>query len=98
MNYPLLMMAATPLIALCYFAISLRINKQSEEQRESHTSVLVLTGMLTALAILIPLSAGLVPEKQMTWAVWWLVGSLFAGVFCVFGTIYCMMNGACQRP
>jgi len=49
--------------------------------------------MLTALAILIPLGAALLPDsKAFGWPEWLLVGGLFVGVACVFGTIYCMIG------
>jgi len=86
--------AAIPLIACgAAFAISHVVNKTTATQRLAASSLAVLTGLLTALAILIPLGATLLPEsKAFRWQEWLLVGGLFVGVACVFGTIYSMIG------
>jgi len=86
--------AAIPLVACgAAFVLSHIVNKKATTERLSASSLAVLTGMLTALAILIPLGAGLLPQsKVFGWQEWLLVGALFVGVVCVFGVIYCMIG------
>ena len=88
----LLFLVAPPVVCLAYFVVSVYINKKATEERLSANSLAVLSGMLAALAILIPLGATLLPEKGFTWSAWLLVGSLFTGVACLFGTIYSMIG------
>ena len=90
----LTVVAAIPLVACgAAFGLSLIVNKNAATERLAASSLAVLTGLLTALAILIPLGAALLPEsKVFGWQEWLLVGGLFVGVACVFGTIYCMIG------
>jgi hypothetical protein len=92
MNYSILLVAAIPLVCVVYFAISRSLNKGVTAQRDSANSLIVLSGMLAALAILIPLGAKLLPEKRFSWPAWLLVGALLTGVVCIFGTIYSMIS------
>lgn len=93
MSYSSLLVAvAVPAICISYFAISLHLNKSVTKERDSASSLVVLSGMLTALAILIPLGATLLPERHFAWQAWLLVGALLAGVLSMFGTIYCMIS------
>ncbi len=61
--------------------------------RNSANSLVVLSGMLAALAILVPLGTALLPEpRSLGWAGCFLIGALLMGVVCVCGTIYCMVT------
>lgn len=84
--------AAIPLICIIYFLLSYYLNREVIAARDSSTSLAVLSGMLAALAILIPLGATLLPEKHFAWPGWLLVGALLTGVLSMFGTIYCMIS------
>jgi hypothetical protein len=86
------LIAVVPAICIAYFAISRRLNKHVTTERDSANSLVVLSGMLAALAILIPLGATLLPERRFTWSAWLLVGALLTDVLCMFGTIYCMIS------
>ena len=88
----LFVIAAVPLICVAYFAISFFVNRNVTAQRDSASTLTVLSGMLAALAILIPLLATLLPEEHFAWPGWLLVGALLAGVFSMFGTIYSMIS------
>ena len=88
----LLVVVAVPAICIFYFAISLHLNKNATHDRDSANCLVVLSGMLAALAILIPLGATLLPEKHFAWQAWLLVGALLTGVVCIFGTIYSMIS------
>jgi hypothetical protein len=48
--------------------------------------------MLAAIAILMPLGAGFLPDKHYSWQAWSLVGALLAGSLCMLGVIYCMIS------
>jgi hypothetical protein len=91
-NSSLLVVVAVPAICISYFARSLQLNKKATVERDSANSLVVLSGMLAALAILIPLGTTLLPEKRFTWQAWLLVGALLTGVLCIFGTIYSMVK------
>lgn len=88
----LLTVTAPPIVCMAYFAVSVYINKKATGERLSANSLAVLSGILAALAILIPLGATLLPEKHFAWPAWLLVGSLFTGAACLFGTIYSMIG------
>ncbi|HKW61145.1 MAG TPA: hypothetical protein VJN89_01255 [Candidatus Acidoferrum sp.] len=88
----LLFVAAPPVVCAAYFGISVYLNKKATEERLTANSLAVLSGMLAALAILIPLGATLLPEKHFAWPAWLLVGSLFTSAACLFGTIYSMIG------
>jgi len=93
MNYSSLLAAgAFPLICILDYAVSRYLNRDEATERDSANSLVVLSGMLAALAILIPLGAILLPEKHFAWPAWLLVGALSAGVLCIFGTIYSMIS------
>lgn len=93
MEHPsLLVVVAVPVICIAYFVRSLKLSRALTVGRDSANSLVVLSGMLAALAILIPLDATLLPEKHFTWQAWLLVGALVTGVLCIFGTIYCMIQ------
>lgn len=91
-NSNLLVAAAVPVVCIGYFALSRYLNRNEATDRDSANSLVVLSGMLAALAILIPLGATLLPEKQYAWQAWLLVGALLMGVVCMFGTIYSMIS------
>jgi hypothetical protein len=91
-SFSLLVAVAVPVVCIVYFAISLRLNKKATEERDSANSLVVLSGMLAALAILTPLGTTLLPEKHFAWQAWLLVGALLTGVVCIFGTIYSMIS------
>lgn len=88
----LLVVVAVPVVCISYFARSLQLNKKATTARDSANSLVVLSGMLAALAILIPLGTTLLPEKHFAWQAWLLVGALLTGVLCIFGTIYSMVT------
>jgi len=91
---PTLLFATIP-IGLCsiFFAVSHHVNKTADKDRPSANSLVVLSGVLTALAILVPLGAQLLADsKGYGWASWFLVGALFSGAVCLFGTVYCMIG------
>jgi hypothetical protein len=90
--YNLLAAAVAPLVCIGYFAVSFRINKDAAAERDSGSSLIVLSGMLAALAILIPLGATLLPEKHFAWAAWLLVGTLLTAALCMFGTVFSMIG------
>ncbi|HXG24369.1 MAG TPA: hypothetical protein VNJ09_07440 [Chthonomonadales bacterium] len=86
--------AAIP-IAFCLFCfwLSRRLNKEQNKERESAISLAVLSGLLAALAILIPLGAALLPpSRAFQWREGLLLGALFVCVVCMFGTIYSMVQ------
>jgi hypothetical protein len=87
-----LVIAAVPLICIIYFIVSRSLNKNVVAPRDSASSLVVLSAMVAALAILIPLGATLLPEKHFSWTGWLLVGALLSGVVSMFGTIYCMIS------
>lgn len=88
----LFVIAAVPLICVAYFALSFALNRKSTAQRDSASSLVVLSGMVAALAILIPLGATLLPEKHLSWPGWLLVGALMASVLSLFGTVFSMIS------
>lgn len=92
MDYSSLLVAVVPVICIAYSVISLHLNKNETEERDSANSLVVLSGMLAALAILIPLGATLLPERHFAWQAWLLVGALLTGIGCIFGTIYSMIS------
>lgn len=92
MNHSTLVVAISPVSCICAFSISRKINKGRTQERDSTNTLAVLSGMLAALAIVIPLGATLLPEKQFPWQAWLLIGALFAGLSSMFGTIYSMIG------
>jgi hypothetical protein len=80
------------LVCVGYFIKSCRMNKDVGDDRDSASTLIVLSGMLAALAILIPLGATLLPERRFAWAAWLLVGTLFSAALCMFGTIFSMIG------
>lgn len=88
----LLLVAAFPVACVLDYAGSRYINRERVTDRDSANSLVVLSGMLAALAILIPLGATLLPDRHFAWPAWLLVGALLTGVLCVFGTIYSMIS------
>jgi len=91
---PTIFFAAIP-VALCIIAIGVSrcINKGDTTPRTSTNCLVVLSGMLAALAILVPLGATLIPDsKRFGWRGWMMVGALFSGAVCLFGTVYCMIR------
>jgi hypothetical protein len=91
-HFNLLVAAAIPAICVGYFLISCQINKKATDARDSAPRLVVLSGMLAALAILIPLGATLLPEKNFPWPASLLVGALLMSAFCMFGVIYSMIS------
>jgi hypothetical protein len=91
-HFSLLVAAAVPAICVGYFLISCQINKKATDERDSAPRLVVLSGMLAALAILIPLGATLLPEKNFTWPASLLVGALLTNALCMFGVIYSMIS------
>lgn len=86
--------AAIPL-AVCVIPLVISLLSKWEDTivRNSANGLVVLSGMLAALAILVPLGATLLPEpRSLGWAGWFLIGALLMGVVCVCGTIYCMLT------
>jgi len=86
--------AAIP-IFLCFilFCVSHLVNKNADADRDTANCLLVLSGVLAALAILVPLGAILMPDaKEMTWTGWFLAGALVSGAACLFGTVFCMIK------
>lgn len=65
--YNLFAAAAAPVVCVGYFINSCRMNKDDAGERDSGASLIVLSGMLAALAILIPLGATLLPERHFAW-------------------------------
>lgn len=90
--YNLFAAAAAPVVCVGYFIKSCRMNKDVGDDRDSASTLIVLSGMLAALAILIPLGATLLPERRFAWAAWLLVGTLFSAALCMFGTIFSMIG------
>jgi hypothetical protein len=91
MNWFTWLMAAAPILCLGWYCFSRHLNKAVEKARNSTNSLAVLGGMLAAIAILIPLGAGFLPERHYSWQAWTLVGALLAGGGCMLGLIYCMI-------
>ncbi len=91
---PTSLFAAIP-IGLCViaFAVSHYVNKTAINVRQSANSLVVLSGVLAALAILVPLGAMLIPDsKSFGWPGWLLAGALGCGATCLFGTVFCMIQ------
>lgn len=75
------------------FCIGYHIAKTWVTERETAATLTVLSGLLTALAILVPLLAATSSWSRSTNLRWWLLlGVLSTGVVGVFGTIYCMIR------
>jgi hypothetical protein len=61
-------------------------------QRGTANCLIVLSGILAALAIFVPLGATLLPaSKGFGWPGWLLVGALLSGAICLFGIVSCMI-------
>jgi hypothetical protein len=90
--YNLFAAAAAPVVCVGYFIKSCRMNKDDAGERDSGAPLVVLSGMLAALAILIPLGATLLPERHFAWAAWLMVGALLPAALCMFGTIFSMIS------
>lgn len=78
-------------IALCtsVYVVSRLINKAATTERDTANCLVVLSGMLAAVAILVPLGATLLPEsKDFGWWGWLLAGALVTGVVCLFGIVF----------
>lgn len=88
----LLIVAACPAICVLDYLLSRNINKGRATDRDSANSLVVLSGILAALAILVPLGASLLPDRHFAWPAWLLVGALLTGVLCIFGTVYSMIG------
>jgi hypothetical protein len=86
--------AASPIVlCLIFFAVSHYLNRNATADRDVANCLTVLSGVLTALSILVPLGAGLLPTaKPYAWPGWFLVGALVSGAVCIFGTVYCMIT------
>jgi hypothetical protein len=91
-NFNLYIVAAVPLVCFVYFFVSRRLNKDASAERDSATTLIVLSGMLAALAILIPVAATFLPDKQFTWKAFLLIGALLTAVVCMFGLLYSMVK------
>jgi len=91
-NLDLYVGAAVPLVCLVYYFVSRRINKDAAAERDSATTLIVLSGMLAALAILIPVAATFLPDKQFTWRAFLLIGALLTAAVCMFGLLYSMVK------
>src|ERR1700681_3773621 len=86
--------AAIPIIlCLIFFAVSHYVNRNAGAERDTANSLTVLSGVLTALSILVPLGATLMPDaNHFEWSGWLLAGALVSGAVCLFGTVYCMIT------
>jgi len=81
------------LFCIVFYTISDNLNRFAVEDRLSANSLTVLSGILAALAILLPLGTALIPDHgHFTWQIWFLIGALLAGTGCLFGTVYCMIG------
>lgn len=80
-------------LSVCVFFIGYAIGKSWKSKRETDASLTVLSGMLAALAILVPLLAASSPWSKSAGLRWWfLLGVLSTGVVGILGTIYCMIR------
>src|ERR1700675_1236396 len=88
----LLLILPLALILLASFA-SFVMAKDSTTSRETAATLSVLSGLLVALSILVPLLAASSPwSRGLGWRWWLLLGVLSAGVLGIFGTILCMIK------
>jgi len=90
----MIIVALSPIV-LCalVYVLSRAVNKQATTERDTANCLVVLSGMLAAVAILVPLGATLLPEsKGFGWWGWLLAGALATGVLCLFGIVFCMIK------
>jgi len=89
-----MLLAVAPMgFCIVFFLISHKVNKTADQERDAANSLVVLSGLLAALAILVPLGATLMPgAKEFGLTAWLLVGALLSGATCLFGTVYCMIE------
>jgi hypothetical protein len=81
------------LLVLIFFAVSHFVNRDAGGDRDTANCLVVLSGVLAALAILVPLGATLMPDaKDIGWTGWFLAGALVSGAVCLFGTVFCMIK------
>jgi hypothetical protein len=74
------------------YAVGCRFAKGWNTPRDTGASLSVLSGLLAALAILVPLLAASSPWSRSTGLRWWfLLGVLSTGVAGIFGTVFCMI-------
>lgn len=87
-------LAGVPIVlCIIFFGISHYINKDADADRDTANCLVVLSGVLAALAILVPLGATLMPDtKDFAWSGWLLAGALVSGAVCLFGTVFCMIK------
>lgn len=83
--------AAIPLVFVVIFLVSPRLNQKATTERDPANTLVILSGLLTALAILIPIGATFLPDGRFTWREWLLVGALLTGVMSLLCTIYSMI-------
>lgn len=91
-NFNLIAGLVVPFVCIVYFFVSRDLNRDSSTERDSATTLIVLSGMLAALAILIPLAATFLPDKHFSWRACLLIGSLLTAVLCMFGMLYSMVT------
>lgn len=86
--------AAIPIVlSFIFFWVSHLINRTADADRDTANCLVVLSGVLAALAILVPLGATLMPEaKDFSWPAWFLAGALVSGAVCLFGTVFCLIK------
>jgi hypothetical protein len=92
MNWSTSLIAVAPAGCSVWYCFSRHLNKAVVKAQNSANSLVVLGGMLAAIAILMPLGAGFLPDKHYSWQAWSLVGALLAGGLCMLGVIYCMIS------
>src|SRR5260370_23955634 len=90
-GFELYMVAAVPLVFVLVFVASRCINTKEKLQKDTPNTRWGLSGLLTALAILIPIGATFLPAGPFTWRGWLLVGALLTGVLSLSCTIASMI-------
>jgi protein-S-isoprenylcysteine O-methyltransferase Ste14 len=81
------------LFAVLSWLVSSQVNQAVDKDRPTANYLVVLSGILAALAIFIPLSAGLIPDaRPLGWQAWFLMGALLSATVCLLGIVFCMIT------
>lgn len=87
-----LLALVVPILCFVVFKLSNSLNAKNDKDIQPSISLVVLSGMIAALAIVITLGSGLLPDGRFSWSGWLLLGSLLAAIACTSGMVYSLIQ------
>jgi MFS family permease len=81
-----------PILFVVAFPVAYRMYKGNATKRSSGAALVVLSGMLAAIAIPIPVAAGFLPARNSGPRAWFLIGALVAAIAALCFIVYSMIS------